>query len=267
MQNNKHNQLSYIDQGQGTPILFIHGYPLSKKLWEEQIEGLSSQFRCIAPDLRGYGQSALLAAQVEKQHFSMDMFAEDCANLLTDLGIREPVVVTGLSMGGYISLAFYKLYPNRVRSLVLTATRAGADSLEAQNNRDKAVDTVTHSGSRAIFEAMLPKLISPSAYANKPELVKRVEGIMDEATHEGIVASLLAMKTRPDSTLLLPNITCPSLIIHGADDQIIPITEAQSMHNSIPEAELVIIEKAGHLPNLEQPDTYNQVLQRFLRSL
>ncbi len=267
MQNNKSRKLAYIDQGLGIPILFIHGYPLSKNLWVEQIGALSTNFRCIAPDLRGYGQSVYRSTPGGGQQLSMDTLAEDCANLLTDLGIEEPVVISGHSMGGYVSFAFYRRFPHRVRALVLSATRAGADSPEARTARDNAIATATQSGSQPIIESMLPKLISPESFIHNRDLVQRVKEIMSEASVEGMIASLQAMKERPDSTPLLPKITCPTLIIHGIEDQIIPLAETRLMTNSIPGAKLVVIEAAGHLPNVEQPDKYNQVLQGFLNSL
>lgn len=267
METSDHFKMNYIDKGKGLPVLFIHGYPLSKNLWEDQINGLSDHFRCIAPDLRGYGQSRDLSGASESQAYPMDMLAEDCAHLLGDLGITEPVVINGLSMGGYVSFAFYQRFQHRVGGMVLTATRAGADSPEAQKARDEAVKTATLSGPQPIIEAMLPKLLSPKTYSNNPVLVQKVKGIMNEASVKGVIGSLLGMKSRPDSTSLLPDITCPTLIISGADDQIIPVKEALSMKSSIPNAELVVIEGAGHLPNLEQPEEYNLVMQRFLNSL
>jgi|SRR3990172_4628433 len=267
MENNKHFKLAYTEDGQGLPILFIHGYPLSKNLWEEQVRGLSAHFRCIAPDLRGYGGSWDLTIAYEGYPYPMEMLAEDCAHLLDDLGIEEPLVISGLSMGGYVSFAFYRLFPQRVRALILTATRPGADSPQAQAARDDAIITATLYGSEAIIEPMLPKLLSPRTYTNNPELVERVRRIMGEATVKGIIGSLEGMKERPDSTPMLPKISCPTLIISGADDQIIPTTESLAMKNSIPNAELAVIDNAGHLPNMEQPEIYNQAVLRFLNAL
>jgi len=267
MEKSGHFKLAYTDRGQGVPILFIHGYPLSKNLWEEQIKGLSTQFRCIAPDLRGYGGSWDLTVAYEGYPYSMEMLAEDCAHLLTDLGIEEPVVISGLSMGGYVSFAFYRLFPQRVRALILTATRPGADSPQAQAGRDDAIVSATLYGFEPIIESMLPKILSPKTYLSNPELVERVRRIMGEATAKGIIGSLEGMKERLDSTPMLQKITCPALIISGADDQIIPTAESHAMKNSIPNAELVVIEDAGHLPNMEQPEIYNQAVLRFLNAL
>jgi len=267
MKNTEYDQLAFIDRGKGIPILFIHGYPLSKKLWEEQVEDLSPHFRCIVPDLRGYGGSGHLPIAGQGRPYSMEMLADDCSHLLSGLGIEEPVVVSGLSMGGYISFAFYRRFPQQVRALVLTATRAGADSPEAQAARDNAIAIASQSGAQSIIASLLPKLLAPLTPAKDPKLVQRVEGIMKESTVEGIIASLQAMKTRPDSTPWLPKISCPTLIIHGSEDQIMPVIEAHTMKNNIPGAKLVMIEGAGHLPNVEQPEKYNQELQGFLRSL
>jgi len=267
MKKTEHFKMAYTDRGQGVPILFIHGYPLTSKIWDDQVLGLSDQFRCIAPDLRGYGHSYDLSIAYEGQPYSMEMLAEYCANLLADLGIEEPVVISGLSMGGYISFAFYRRFSHRVRALVLSATRAGADSPEALSARDTAIATATLRGEQPIIDAMLPKLLSPKTYTNNPELVSHIRSIMKQASVKGIIGALWAMKTRPDSTALLSSIACPTLIFSGADDQIMPSAEALTMKNNIPSAELVVIEDAGHLLNMEQPETYNQAMRRFLNSI
>jgi len=252
--------ISYDTAGEGVPLLFIHGYPLSRKIWEPQASGLAAYARVILPDLRGHGDSDATPGP-----YSMDLLAEDCASLLNNLGITQPVVVCGLSMGGYIALAFYRKFAERISGLILTATRAGADSPEGKANRDKAIALAKSSGAGAIADSMLPKMFAPSTYADQPNLVEHVRGMMAGTSVEGIVGALQAMKDRPDSTPLLPTITKPVLIIHGSDDQLIPLSEAQMMQKTIVGAELVIIERAGHLLNMEQPGAFNQAIRQFIR--
>ena len=252
--------ISYDTAGEGMPLLFIHGYPLSRKIWEPQASGLASYARVILPDLRGHGDSDALPGP-----YSVDMLAEDCLHLLNTLGITQPVVVCGLSMGGYVALAFYRKFAERMAGLILTSTRAAADSPEARANREKAILLAQTSGAMAIAESMLPKMFAPSTYNEQPKLVDQVRSIMAETPVEGIVGALQAMKDRPDSTPMLPSITKPVLIIHGSNDQLIPATEAHAMQSAIPGSELVIIEQAGHLLNLEQPGAFNQAVHQFLK--
>ena len=213
----------------------------------------------LAIDLRGHGDS-----QATPGPYPMSLLADDCATFLDALGIQRPVVICGLSMGGYIAFAFYRQYASRVAGLVLAATRPGPDTPEGQANRDKSAALARQQGVSAIAEAMLPKLLSPGTYQDQPELVKQVRAIMETISLEGITGDLMGMKERPDSTPALSGIKVPTLVLHGADDQIIPLQEAERMRNAIPNARLQVLPEAGHLLNLEQPELFNQAIQGFI---
>lgn len=257
--------IGYDERGSGIPLLLIHGYPLNRKLWEPQLSSLSDIARVLTPDLRGHGDSepGPVTSQFH-QAFSMEMMADDCANFLSALGVSRPAVIGGLSMGGYIALAFARKYPQRLAGLILAATRAGADSAEGKANRDKAVALARESGPVAIAEAMLPKMMSPKTYQSNPELVAVVFDMMKTTSVSGIVGDLLGMKVRPDSTAFLPEIRKPTLLLYGADDQIIPQAEMESMATAIPDAQLIVIPDSGHLLNMEQPDDFNQSIYTFM---
>lgn len=261
-------ELSYDDRGAGQPVLLIHGYPLSRQMWQPQLEHLSRSARLIAPDLRGYGETESGPYDLDNPApFSMAQFADDCAALLDALKIQQKVVVCGLSMGGYVALAFYRKYPQRVAGLALTATRAGADSAEGKAGREKAAALAKEQGITPIARAMLPKLLAPANLEGMPELAARMMEIMHRASIPGAMGALFGMRDRPDSTPLLPDIACPALVIHGAEDQIIPVSEAQVMQRLIPGARLEVLPGAGHLPNLEQPEKFNALFREFLESL
>jgi pimeloyl-ACP methyl ester carboxylesterase len=254
--------MAYTDTGQGPPLLFIHGYPLNRKLWQPQVEGLADTARILAPDLRGHGDS-----QAVPGPYSMELFADDLNAFLDALAITKPVIVCGLSMGGYVAFAFFRKYAARMAGLILTATRASADSIEARNARDQAAELARQKGISAIVEAMLPRLMSPKTYERQPELVARLREIMEHNSLEGIVGDLMGMKARPDSTPSLAQITIPTLILHGADDPIVPPGEARAMQAAIPGARLEMIPDAGHLPNLENPNAFNQAVRQFIKNL
>jgi 3-oxoadipate enol-lactonase len=253
-------QISYDTAGEGVPLLFIHGYPLSRKIWEPQTHSLAPYARVILPDLRGHGDSDAVPGP-----YDVDLLAEDCANLLNILGVHQPIVVCGLSMGGYIALAFYRKFPERVAGLILAATRAADDTEVGKANRETAIGLAQSSGAIAIADSMLPKMFAPTTYKEKPEMVERIHGLMAGTSTEGIVGALQAMKNRPNSNPMLNGINKPVLIIHGKEDQLIPALEARSMQEAIPGAELVIIEQAGHLLNLEQPAAFNLAVRQFLK--
>lgn len=254
--------MAFQDSCDRTTLLLIHGFPLNSTLWELQIEDLTDVARIIAPDLRGHGQSGATPSP-----YTMEMLADDCAGLLEYLGIFRPVVVVGLSMGGYVAFEFYRRFPDMVAGLILTATRAAADTAEGKRSREQTAASIKENGIESLVANMLPKLMSPTTYESNPELVEFVEEMMAVTSAEGAVGALMAMKERPDSIPTLAEIDVPTLIIHGADDQIVPLAEAEAMHDAIAESELFIIPEAGHLPNLEQPDLFNDAVLDFIEEI
>jgi pimeloyl-ACP methyl ester carboxylesterase len=255
-------QLNVRTSGDGPPLLLIHGYPLNSAMWQPQLDGLSEDASVTAPDLRGHGESQIISGP-----YSMDLMADDCAAILEARGINGPVIIGGLSMGGYVAFAFYRRFAGRVRGLILAATRAGADSPEGKKGRDRAASTAQSEGAGAIVDAMLPKLLAPDTYTSNPEIVRQAREIMEKNSLESILGDLLGMRDRDDSSSALRTIEVPTLILHGAEDQIFPVAEAQAMHEAIPHSELVVIPQSGHLLNLEQPERFNEAARIFLRSL
>lgn len=255
-------EMAYEERGSGLPLLLIHGFPLNKEMWQPQLAALSDRARILAPDLRGHGES-----QAVPGPYSMEQLAGDCHALLEATGTSGRVVVAGLSMGGYVTLAFYRKYPHRVAGLVLAATRAGEDSPEGKTNRDKAAEKARAQGPAAVAADLLPKMLAPNTYATNPALVSNVQVIMEKTALEGMVGALMGMKARPDSTALLPHIEVPTLILHGADDQLFPATEAGDMQAAMPNARLVLLQDAGHLLNLEQAVLFNQAMRELLESV
>jgi pimeloyl-ACP methyl ester carboxylesterase len=240
-------------------ILFIHGYPLSQKIWQSQLNGLAGLARLLAPDLRGFGGS-----DVTPGPYSMGLLADDCISFLDRLGVPKPVIICGLSMGGYIAFALYQQYREWVQGLILTATRAGADNFETKANRDKAIALAEKEGSEAITRLMLPKMLASKTYATRPELVEHVRSILLSASVPGITGVLAGMRDRPDSTPLLAQIAVPTLLIFGEEDQFIPRSEIKAMHAAIHGSKLHLIPDAGHLPNIEQDATFNTLVRAYL---
>lgn len=254
--------LAYDDRGEGLPVLFIHGYPLNRRMWAPQVEGLAGAARALALDLRGHGES-----QVVPGPYWMDLLADDCAAFLDALEINRPVVVCGLSMGGYVAMAFYRQHAPRVAGLILAATRSGADTPEGRENRDKAIALAREKGPQAIAASMLPKMMAPQTYQEKSDLVASVRQMMAGLPVEAIEGDLVGMRERPDSAQTLAEVAVPVLILHGADDQIIPAKAARQEQESLHTAQIEIIPGAGHLLNLEQPERFNDAVRRFVQGI
>jgi YbgC/YbaW family acyl-CoA thioester hydrolase len=244
--------------GDGPAVLFIHGYPLDRSMWQHQLEALHG-WRRIAPDLRGMGGS-----DAPDLGYSMATYAADLIALLDALGI-EQVVLCGLSMGGYVAFEILRTCRERVLGLVLIASRAEADSAEGRKARDNAAATARERGASAIADLMLPKMLSDETPG---EIRERVRRVMAATPVAGIVGALSAMRDRVDSSSLLPDLaTVPTLIVAGESDRLIALGDVTRMSDGIPGAALRVIPKAGHLAPVEQPEATTRILQDFLDSL
>ncbi len=246
-------------RGEGPAILFVHGYPLDRTIWRDQVDSLEG-YRRIAPDLRGMGQS-----DAPDLGYGMGIYADDLAALLDALGVNE-VVLCGLSMGGYIIFEFLRRWRHRVRALILMDTRAEADSTEARRARDAAAATARDGGATAVGGAMLPKMLAPGSEVRAPELVDRVRRMMAATPVAGMIGALAAMRDRHDSTGLLPTLAdLPTLVLVGEEDVLAPPEAARRMAMLIPGARLVVIPGAGHLPPIERPSETTAEIREFLR--
>lgn len=249
--------LAYNDSGSGQPIVFLHAFPLNRTMWAEQEAALSSQFRVITIDLRGHGES-----DAPLWHYSLDQAADDVRALLDHLSIAQALFV-GLSMGGYILLAFYRKYADRVKGMVLADTRAQADQPEGKAGRFQMAQIAYKQGPSAIADIMIPKLLSPATIQSRPEIVQRVRTMIEGNQISGIAGDLMAMAERPDSVPLLKRITCPTQIIVGELDQATLPADAKLMAEQIPHARLAVIPRAAHLANLEQPEAFTRLIEEF----
>lgn len=252
--------LFFHSEGDGEPILLIHGFPFSSDLYQPQRAALMGRFRVITPDLRGMGQSDATPDQTD---YSIDAYADDLAALLDDLGVGQ-VIAAGMSMGGYVLLALLRRHPNRVKGAIFIDTKAGADTEEGRAGRYKMIEQARSEGAGAIAAAMLPKMLTERTRSEQPELAQFLHTMMVATPVDGIVGALYAMANRIDSTPLLPMINVPALVIVGSEDTITPPSVARELQAALPNAELVVIEGAAHASNLERPDEVNAAIGRWL---
>ena len=255
-------ELAVLDEGSGPPILLVHGFPLDHRMWREQVSALSGEFRVIAPDLRGFGQSGW-----RQQPCTMEQFAADLDGLLAELGVSEPVILCGLSMGGYIAFAFLREYAARVRALVLCDTRSAPDTTAGAMQRIETAKKVLAGGPDELIAGMLGKLLSLSSVNGQPQLLEDLRTMMTTAQVEAVAAALEGMAQRQDSTPMLAQIEVPTLVVVGSEDAITGPHEMRSVADAIPNAKFVAIEGAGHMAPLEHPAEVNAALLEFLRGL
>lgn len=253
--------ITYFDTGSGHPLVLLHAFPLNKAMWQPQLNALASSARVLAPDLRGFGGSRGFDSSP-----SVEQMADDVASFLDALQIREPIVLGGLSMGGYVALAFARRYADRLRGLILADTKADPDDDMAKANRDKMIALVHKEGSRAVIDTMLPRLISADTVARRPAIAEEI-GALASAQPAAIANALQALRDRPDATPGLAAITVPTLILVGQQDEATPPAKATAMAQAIRKAQLVVLPEAGHMSNLEQPERFNTAIRAFLESL
>ena len=260
--------LAYDDHGVGLPVIFLHAFPLNRNMWEGEIQALltDQRYRLVTLDWRGFGESMLAASPGKPAISTMAMFADDVAGLMDHLGIQQ-AVICGLSMGGYAAFAFAQAYPNRLHGLILADTRPGSDTPEAQANRENLALLAESQGTATIANLQLPRLLSDYTRQHHPAVETRVRQLIDRATTQGIAAASRGMAVRADTSDILSQLTCPALVIVGAEDILTTPQVMQEFAARMPNARFVAIPHAGHLSNLEQPELFIQAVREFLQTL
>jgi len=216
------------------------------------------RYRLVTLDWRGFGESDIPSGITP-----MDVLADDVVGLMDALGMQR-AVICGLSMGGYVAFALWRKYASRIQGLILADTRPGADNEEGKVNRERLAQLAELQGVDAIADIQVPRLLSDYMRQQHPEVELRVRQMIGAATVAGVASASRGMAQRPDSTNLLPDITCPTLILVGAQDAITPPSVAQEYGSKIPNAQIAVIPQAGHLSNVEQSEVYLEQMHRFL---
>lgn len=260
--------IAYLDSAPGASALptyvLVHAFPLGAGMWEPQMRAVPPGWRLVTLDLRGFGGSTGDVDSVGA--VSMADYAADVVDLLDELAVPRAVIV-GLSMGGYVAFAVWQAAPQRVSALVLAATRAGADTPEGRANRRNMLALVDREGPAGVAQQMMPKLLGRTSRDANPSLEATVRRLIKQQSPTAVRSAILRMMHRPDATPLLPAVTVPTLAIVGEEDDLTPVAESRAIADAVPGARLVVIPRAGHLANLEQPEAFNQALAAFLGSL
>ena len=254
--------LSYDDVGDGSiPIIFLHGYPFDKTMWQGQLDFFEPYYRLIACDIRGFGKST-----DEESRLSIDLFADDLIKFMDKLHL-EKAIICGLSMGGFITLNAMKRFPGRFEALILCDTQCIADTFEVREKRYKNIDEIEANGVTNFNEGFIKSVFHKDSLANKKELVEQMRSVVFFNSQHVISQGLVALGGRSETCSNLSEIRIPTLIICGKGDQITPLAQSKFMNKHIKGSILQVIENAGHVSNLEQPKEFNKHLSEFLITL
>lgn len=243
-------------------LVLLHPFPFEGGFWQPQVEALSGKHRVLAPDLRGFGADnrALPTAMTMEQH------AADVRELLDSMGI-ERAVLCGMSMGGYVAMAFAQQWPDRVDALILCNTRASADDEAGRGAREKTATDAMEHGAAVIARAMLPRLLGERTRQQDPGLVKRIEAMIARQRPDAIAASSRGMALRPDRHGFLRSWRKPALVITGSEDELMLLPTSNAMRDALPNGRLEVLPDAAHLSSAEQPEAFNRVVLDFLDEL
>lgn len=238
------------------PLVLVHGFPLDHRMWPMRGE-LARGRTVLAPSLPGFGGTVAPA-----RPGSIGAYADFILAEMGRGGIGQ-AVFCGLSMGGYVLFELLRRAPEQVAGLILCDTRAEADPPEARSAREAAISLV-EAGCRAGFlGGFSPRLAAPAALAN-PVFRGLLQSMGEAVSDKGLIAGLEALRDRPDSRPLLPNVQVPVLVLVGEEDGVTPPALAESMHRAIPGSRLEVIPGAGHLVPMERPAAFTDALKRFL---
>lgn len=254
--------LSYDDVGEGcVPIIFLHGYPFDRTMWYGQFDFLKFSYRLISCDIRGFGKST-----DEESSLSIDLFGDDLIQFMDELGI-DKAIICGLSMGGFIALNVTKRFPNRVEGLILCDTQCIADTTEVKEKRYKTIDEIEGGGVANFNEGFIERVFHKDSITNNKELVGQVRSVVFANSEHILKQGLVALAERSKTCSILNEITVPTLIICGREDEVTPLAQSEFMKENIKGSVLQVIDHAGHVSNLEQPHEFNQHLSDFLTGI
>lgn len=250
--------LFYEVRGEGPDVVMVHPYPSDHGYWLPLARHLETRFRLVLPDLRGLGRSGVGAGAT-----TMPKLAADILRLCDELKIGRAAFVA-CSVGGYALFEFWRRSHERVKALVLTDTKAAADTEEARAGRLKNAEEILQNGPDWAIEQLLPKLLGRVTMNSRLDVVEAAKATMRQAGAAGIAALQRGMAERADSVPTLAEIDVPALVLGGEDDVLTPVSELERMARGIRGAELKIVARAGHYAAFEQPDEVGPVVREFL---
>jgi len=255
--------VSYTDNGpeEAPVIIFLHGFPLNKTMWDKQLDALNENYRVIAYDIRGHGDS-----ETGTDDFSIELFVADLLNLMNALRI-DKASLCGLSMGGYIALNAIENHPERFDAVVLSDTNCIADPPKVKQKRQDTIESIKAFGVEKYVNDSIVNLFAPESFIAHKEVIRNVKEMIINTTEQSLSKTLLALSRRKATCSKLPEITIPVLFLVGEEDKITVPEASELMREKITNSTLHIISHAGHLSNMENPDEFNDRLKTFFETV
>lgn len=250
--------ISFLHEGSGQPLVFLHAFPFNALMWEHQLEELGKKHQVIALDFPSFG-----ASHPTPPALSMDLAASLTHDLLQNLQ-HEQVTVIGLSMGGYIALAFAELYPEMISTLVLADTHGREDAPEKKRQREQMITTLKTKGTAPLIQQFPHSTLGKTTLDHRPDVLKKVHSLMNMASAEAIVSALRGMAMRPNRLGMLKQFSKPVYVIEGDEDILTPLSDAEDIVEAAANSTLHVIPKAGHLSNIEQPTHFNSIINSII---
>ncbi len=245
--------------------LLLHAFPCDHRMWRAQAAGLRADgWRVLAPDLPGFGGTALPDAEP-----GLDSVARVVLDLLDAEGV-ESALLGGLSLGGYVAMALLRMAPERFPAVMLCDTKASADAETARENRLRLAAAVSGdpaSCGRILRQSVLPGLLGPTTFEQRPQVVAEVGGWLDEAAPATVAWYQRAMAARPDSFATLQAVRGPALVLWGEEDALSPDADQQAMIEALAQPVAERLAGSGHLSSVEVPEAATEAIRRFAASL
>lgn len=264
------NTLAVHEYRTGSPgsptLVLLHGFPVDHRMWDDVTEHLTGDVTVVAPDLPLLGSSPDVEAVTQDGSPSLEAGADAVAAFMALLA-PGPVVLAGLSMGGYVALALLERHPGLVHGLALLDTKATADDDGARSNRLRVAAEVESLGHAGPVLGMARATLGATSRERRPELVGTLHGWISGQSAAGIAWSQRAMAARPDRTAALAGFAGPTVVLVGQEDEITPPAGAEQMASALPGARLVVVPAAGHMSPVEQPEAVARALDELVRTV
>lgn len=240
-------------------IIFVHGFPFDHYMWDAQVNELSMNYFCVTYDIRGLGES-----NVDDGQHTMEMFVDDLEKIIDELKLNRPILC-GLSMGGYISLRAIERMQEKFSALILCDTKSSADDNEGKLKRAAAIKQINNNDFENFIESFVLNCFGEKFVNDNNAEYRNVVNRSKNTSPVGVKGCLLAMASRTDTTESLAKINFPTLIICGSEDKLSPPDVMKSLANKISNSKFILVEGAGHMTPIENPQVVNEVIKDFLK--